>query len=68
MMQAARRFTVADFAALKLCCLAVGVLLGVYLGKALQANVWLVWLLAGLTCGYLCVRLVRLYRGDRPAR
>lgn len=62
MMQAARRFTVADFAALKLCCLAVGVLLGVYCSEALLANVWLIWLLAGLTCGYLCVRLVQHYR------
>ncbi len=68
MMQAVRRFTATDFALLKLCCLQIGVLLGIYFRDALLPYAGWIWLLAGLMFGYLCVRIIWHYWSGRSSR
>lgn len=59
LMNAARKFTLIDFAILKICLLSMGVLLGVYLSDFFMRDISIVWMIAVVTLFVLLVQVIR---------
>lgn len=65
LMNAARKFTVTDFAIFKICLLAIGVLLGTYFSSFLTEHILIIWIIAAITYVILMIQVIRYYKKSK---
>lgn len=62
LIDAARRFSGFDFAALKLYVLSIGILLGTYFSCFFREYIVVIWILAVITFIILIVKVIKYYK------
>jgi len=65
LMNAAHRFTVVDFGALKICMLFIGILLGVYFSSFFMKYITIIWIVTILAWLILIVQVIRYLRKQK---
>lgn len=62
LLNVARKFTAIDFAAFKLCLVAVGILLGAYFSSFFANYISTIWIVAIIAYVFLMIQVARYYR------
>ena len=65
LVEAARRFTGADFAVFKICLLSIGILLGSYFSYFFLQYTLIVWVVAVISGVYLINQLMNYYKRQK---
>lgn len=64
-MNAARKFTAADFAVFKICLLTIGILLGTYFSSFFIEYITIIWIIAAIAYAILMIQVIRYCRKSK---
>lgn len=62
LLEAARCFTIIDFAIFKLCLLSFGILLGTYFAVYFREYIAVVWIVAAICAIYMYIQVIRYFK------